>query len=180
MSTTPYILAKPNLPLRLVLVVAVGTAALDQLTKYLILMNFLPGEILPIIPEFFNLTLTFNLGAAFGLWSALSDGLRETVLALTNLVALGVVVYFMRQPSYSSRAAQTALAGILGGAIGNIIDRFVRGSVVDFLDFHIGTTHWPAFNVADSAICTGVVVLLLLSFLGPEETASREITSTSA
>jgi len=171
MSIRPYILEKPMHPIRLTLLVALTTTALDQLTKYLILRTFVPGEILPIIPNLFNLTLTFNLGAAFGLWSGLSDGLRQLVLASSNLLALGVVVFFMRQPGYHGRAAQAALAAILGGAVGNIIDRFTRGSVVDFLDFYIGSSHWPAFNVADSAICVGVFVLLLLPFAGSEAVA---------
>ncbi len=169
MNKFTYLLAKPKSPIILVLVVVAATAVLDQLSKYIILQALFPGEIVPIIPGVFNLTLTFNFGAAFGLWSGLSDGLREVVLALTNLLALGVVVYFMRQPTYRSRAAQFALAGILGGAIGNIIDRFARGSVVDFIDFYLGTSHWPAFNLADSAICIGVTVLLLLSFFVADE-----------
>jgi signal peptidase II len=171
MNTTPQHLARTSSFATLTILVTLATAALDQLTKHLILLTFSPGESVPIIPGLFNLTLTFNLGAAFGLWSGLPGGVRELVLALTNLLALGVVVYFMRQPHYRTWIAQTALAGILGGAIGNIIDRFVHGSVVDFLDFYVGNSHWPAFNVADSAICVGVTILLVLSFFSPAEPA---------
>ncbi len=169
MNTTPPTLARTTSFATLAVLVTLATAALDQLTKYLILLTLSPGDSVPIVPGLFNLTLTFNLGAAFGLWSGLPSGVRELVLALTNLLALGVVVYFMRQPHHRTPLAQTALAGILGGAIGNIIDRFVHGSVVDFLDFYVGKMHWPAFNVADSAICVGVTILLVLSFSSPTE-----------
>jgi signal peptidase II len=172
MNTSHPPLATSSSFATLAALVTLATAALDQVTKYLILFTLSPGDSVPVIPGLFNLTLTFNLGAAFGLWSGLPSGVRELVLALTNLLALGVVVYFMRQPHYRSSLAQTALAGILGGAIGNIIDRFVHGSVVDFLDFYVGRAHWPAFNVADSAICVGVTILLVLSFFAPTEPAN--------
>jgi signal peptidase II len=145
-----------------VIIVTILTVFADQLTKHLVLRFFEPGSIKPVIPGFFNLTLTFNPGAAFGLWTGLPEGVREVVLGLTIVLALGVVLFFLRQPTYRSVIGQSALAAILGGAIGNIVDRFVHGSVVDFLDFYIGTNHWPAFNIADSAICVGVVALILL------------------
>ncbi len=144
------------------LALATFVAAIDQLIKLLIVREFLPGQLRPVIPGLFNLTLTYNYGAAFGLWGGLSQGLREVVLGATILLALGVVWFFLRQPAYQTKIGQSALAGILGGAIGNIIDRISRGAVVDFLDVFYGEHHWPAFNVADSAICVGVVVLLLL------------------
>jgi signal peptidase II len=110
----------------------------------------------------FNLTLSFNRGAAFGLWSGLESGWREIVLASTILLALGVVGFLLTRPYYQSKVTQIALAAILGGAIGNVIDRFIYGAVVDFLDFYLGSYHWPAFNIADSAICIGVGLLLFL------------------
>jgi signal peptidase II len=110
----------------------------------------------------FNLTLSFNTGAAFGLWTGLANGWREIVLGLTILMAMALVVFLLTRPYYQTLLAQTALALILGGAIGNVIDRCIYGAVVDFLDFYIGASHWPAFNVADSAICIGVGLLLFL------------------
>jgi signal peptidase II len=148
--------------LALVILVASGTIALDQISKRLVLSAFQPGEVRPVIDGFFNLTLTFNRGAAFGLWSGLSSGWREVVLALTILLALVVVAFLMTRSHYQTLVAQTSLAAILGGAIGNIIDRIKFGAVVDFLDFYLGSYHWPAFNVADSAICLGVALLILL------------------
>ena len=146
----------------LVALVALTTVLLDQLSKGWILSTFTPGDIKPVIPGLFNLTLTFNPGAAFGLWTGLSDGWRQLLLSLTVLIALAVVLFFLRQPTHRGRLSQIALAAILGGAIGNIIDRLRLGSVVDFIDIYLGSWHWPAFNIADSAICVGVAILILL------------------
>ena len=144
-------------------IVSIGTVGVDQLSKLLVLRSFQPGEVRPIIDNFFNLTLTFNRGAAFGLWSWLTPGIREVVLGFTVLVAIAVVVYFLSRPYYQKALPQIALALIMGGAIGNIMDRVRLGAVVDFLDVYYGTYHWPAFNVADSAICIGVGILILFS-----------------
>lgn len=147
----------------LVALVSFLIIASDQLSKFYILNTFTPGEVLAVIPNLFNLTLTFNPGAAFGLWGQMGDGWRQLILGVTTCAALGVVFYFLRQPAYRNKLAQTALACILGGAVGNIIDRLRHnGTVVDFLDFYWGNAHWPAFNVADSAICIGVALLILL------------------
>jgi signal peptidase II len=156
----------PPAPNYLLVVLITGlTVALDQISKHYILSYFLPGEIRPVIPDLFNLTLTFNPGAAFGLWRDIPDGWRQVVLGVTTCAALGVVFYLLKQPGYQSRLTQTALAGILGGAIGNIIDRLRHnGTVVDFLDVFWGSYHWPAFNIADSAICLGVALLIVLPY----------------
>lgn len=147
----------------LVIAVAALVAGLDQLSKYYILQTFTEGELKPIIPNLWNLTLTFNRGAAFGLWAGLPPGWREAVLGLTTLLAVGVVFVLLRQPAYHNLRSQLALAAILGGALGNVIDRVGRGAVVDFLDFYLGNSHWPAFNIADSAICIGVTILIIFS-----------------
>jgi len=149
--------------LSLAALVAVITAMLDQASKWIVLKSFQPGDIRPVIEGFFNLTLTFNKGAAFGLWSWLTPGLRELVLGLTILIAVGVVTYLLTRTYNADRISQAALALILGGAVGNVIDRVRIGAVVDFLDFYIGSWHWPAFNVADSAICLGVFALILFA-----------------
>lgn len=153
----------------LVTAMALLVAGLDQLSKYLILQTFTEGEVKTIIPNLWNVTLAFNRGAAFGLWASLPPGWREAVLGLTTLAAVAVVVVLLKQPAYQTFRSQIALAGILGGAIGNVIDRIGRGAVVDFLDFYIADSHWPAFNVADSAICVGVFVLILFSGKVPTE-----------
>ena len=148
--------------LSLILSVAAFTILIDQISKQLILKTFRPGEILPVIPGLFNLTLTFNPGAAFGLWSNLPSGWREVALGLSIALALVAVVVFLMHPNCQSTLARVSLSAVLGGAIGNIIDRFTYGSVVDFLDFYIGDYHWPAFNIADSAIFMGIMVVVFL------------------
>lgn len=149
---------KPSVPYFILFTALI--VGLDQLSKLLILQSLTRGELLPVIPGLFNLTLTYNYGAAFGLWSWLPEGVRQLTLAGTICLALVVVFYFLFQPTFQNRTARAALAGILGGAVGNVIDRAYHGAVVDFLDVHIGLHHWPAFNVADSGICLGVVILL--------------------
>ena len=133
---------------------------LDQLSKSLILSSFSVGEVRSIIPGFFNLTLTYNPGAAFGLLSDLPDGSRVLVLSFTIFAALAAVGYFLLNEYYEDGIGQVGLLMIVGGAIGNIIDRARFGEVVDFLDVYFRSYHWPAFNIADSAICLGVTVLL--------------------
>lgn len=134
---------------------------LDHITKAIVVSKFQLGDELVIIPGLFNLTLTYNKGAAFGFLSNLPDLTRNLALAFTTLVALGAVTYFLFKDYAEDKVGQFALAMIFGGAIGNVIDRFIRPGVVDFLDFYYEQYHWPAFNVADSAICIAVFILIL-------------------
>lgn len=145
----------------LILLVASITIIIDQISKQLILNAFQPGEVLPVVPGFFNLTLTFNFGAAFGLWSNLPPGWREVALGASITLALLVLMYFLRHSAQRSTLSQVSLAAVLGGALGNVIDRFRHGYVIDFLDAYWGTYHWPAFNIADSAIVVGVAIVVL-------------------
>src|SRR2546421_12937297 len=133
----------------------------DQLTKALVLGRFALGERLEIT-AFFNMVLVYNKGAAF---SFLSDaaGWQTPLLIVFALVAIGIVgALLVRSPG--RRFFCTGLALILGGALGNLIDRLRFGQVVDFLDLHAAGWHWPAFNVADSAITIGAVLLILEGF----------------
>ena len=142
----------------------------DQLTKEAARAYLELGEPVPVIPGFFNFTLVYNPGAAFGMFGSLPDATRRMVLAVVSLVALLVVLRFLLKDSKDDPPSQAALCGILAGALGNIIDRFRFDSVVDFLDVYYGSYHWPAFNIADSAISLGVTVLILrLLFCKPPE-----------
>jgi signal peptidase II len=142
--------------------------ALDQLSKWAVLGHFAPGE-RRALGEFFNMVLVFNKGAAFS-FLADAPGWQTPVLVTFALVAAAMVsVLIVRSPQ--RRALCTGLALILGGALGNVIDRLRFGSVVDFLDFHALGWHWPAFNVADSAICVGAVLLILEGFVRHESSA---------
>jgi len=130
----------------------------DQLTKWLVLARFAPGERVELT-GFFNLVLVFNKGAAFSFLAA-EAGWQTPVLAAFALgAALVVSVLLVRSPERRMLCAGLAL--ILGGALGNLVDRLRFGHVVDFLDFHAAGWHWPAFNVADSAITIGAALLIL-------------------
>jgi signal peptidase II len=131
---------------------------IDQLTKITITKLFIHGESKPIT-SFFNLVLAYNPGAAF---SFLSDagGWQRYFFTAVALVAVGYILHLLRRHP-GQRLFCSALALILGGAIGNLIDRLVYGHVIDFLDFHwAGFGHFPAFNIADSAICIGAALFI--------------------
>lgn len=134
---------------------AVGIVLLDQVTKYWI------SQIKPyvnVIPGFFNLVYVENTGAAFGIFQG-----RLGILSLISLAAMAVLVVLIWQEHHERKGMLLALALILGGTGGNLIDRVRLKYVVDFLEFYIKTYRWPAFNIADSAISTGVALLILLT-----------------
>ena len=136
--------------------------ALDQYSKYLAVQSLEFGNPVPMIEGIFNLTLVHNKGAAFGMFSSIeNETLRLGVLWGATAVAITVVWYLYKKEMKGSKLHEWALAGILAGAIGNVIDRIRLGYVIDFLDFYYQSYHWPAFNIADSLICVGVVVLIL-------------------
>lgn len=147
------------------LVLLVLVVALDQMTKIWVLNSFQLYETWEIIPGLFNLTYITNKGAAFGILAGVTAAWRHYFflgLASVALVLLSVFYYRLRKdhPFYGP-----ALALIAGGAIGNLIDRIRLGAVVDFLDFYVAGHHWPAFNVADSAITVGVALFLVANVL---------------
>jgi len=152
--------ARRSISTRLMIAIGVSVALLDQATKLLILQRLEFRDEVAIIPGFFNLTLTYNKGIAFGLLSDLPDFLRQVLISVATLMALLAVLYFLVRHYVSDRIAQGALAMIIGGAVGNIIDRVRLGMVVDFFDVYYSQYHWPAFNIADSAVCIGVLILL--------------------
>ena len=139
--------------------------ALDQLVKWIFLSKFVPGERLEVT-GFFNLVLVFNKGAAFS-FLASAPGWQTPVLAGVAIIASAVISVLILK-NKNKFLFCCGLALILGGAIGNLIDRLRFGSVVDFLDFHAMGWHWPAFNVADSAITVGAVLLIVEGFLHRE------------
>ena len=142
------------------MLVSGGVVLVDQITKLLIIRNIALYDHIVVIEGFFNINHVLNPGGAFGLLATQSVGVRRFVfLFLSSLVAL-FVVWMYRKVAESQIFLAYGLAGIFGGALGNLIDRFRFGKVVDFLDFHIGVHHWPAFNVADSAICIGMGILI--------------------
>ncbi len=147
---------------------------LDQYTKILTVSNFALYESLEIIPGFFSLTYLTNKGAAFGFLAGVDSAWRHyffLILASIALVLLLVAWFRLRK---EHRFYGPALALIAGGAIGNVIDRVRFGAVVDFLDFYVAGHHWPAFNVADSAILVGVVLFLLSNYLEERQKRGKD------
>jgi len=141
---------------------AVAIIALDRLTKVLVLQSFAPGETVAVT-GFLNMVLVFNKGAAFSFLAGAS-GWQSGFFAVVAAVASVVIgVLLVRHPA--NRLLAVGLALILGGALGNLWDRLLWGHVVDFLDFHAAGWHWPAFNVADSGITSGAVLLIVESFV---------------
>ncbi|MDB5798051.1 MAG: peptidase [Paucimonas sp.] len=131
---------------------------LDQLTKITIMQMMHFGESRSIT-SFFNLVVAYNKGAAFSFLAA-QGGWQRWLFTGIALVAVGFILYLLRR-NPGQRLFCCALALILGGAIGNLIDRIAYGHVIDFLDFHVAGWHWPAFNVADAGICVGAALFVL-------------------
>ena len=137
--------------------VAVIVILADQLTKIAINKVFSYGEGRVITP-FFNLVLVYNKGAAFSFLSA-AGGWQRWAFTVLDVAAALVICYLLKRHA-TQKLFCTALALIMGGALGNVIDRLLYGHVIDFLDFHVGGWHWPAFNLADSAITIGAALLV--------------------
>jgi len=143
------------------IVVIAATLLLDRWSKLLIQSRFELNESATVIDGFFNITSVRNTGVAFGIFSSVSSPAKSVLLsAFTALAAALVIVYSVRAPA-RNRLLQVALSLILGGALGNLYDRLAYGYVIDFLEFYIGSYHWPSFNIADSAISIGVVLLTI-------------------
>jgi signal peptidase II len=137
-----------------------GVVALDQMTKLLVRMEIPLHGSVTVMPDLLNLVHVRNTGAAFGFLNAVDFPYKPAIVALVATAALmGIALYAARMSSHK-RLARVGLALILGGAVGNLIDRLALGSVVDFVDVVLGGWHFWAFNVADSAITVGVVAML--------------------
>lgn len=149
---------------------AVGAAVLiaDQLSKMWILESVMqPPRVIEMTP-FFNIVLAWNRGVSFGMFNNASEYGPHLLTALAAVIVVALSVWMWRA---TSRLSVVALGMIIGGAIGNVIDRLQYGAVVDFLDFHVMGYHWPAFNIADSAICVGAAMLVLESLFTRGETS---------
>ena len=145
--------------------IAVAVVIVDQLSKLWIMATFSLHEQQDIIPGFFNLVYVTNTGAAFGFLAGSKTMLRQAFFVAVAVVALIIIVFAYGQLKRQGKIFVYALGFIAGGAVGNLIDRLRFGSVVDFLDFYLGSHHWPAFNAADSAITIGVGLFLLGTLL---------------
>ncbi|MFH1218112.1 MAG: signal peptidase II [Pseudomonadota bacterium] len=150
------------------IVLALLVVVADQYTKWLVVSRFSLYETVSVIPGFFNLTYLHNTGAAFGLLANANPAWRVYFFVGIACVALVFVLFAFQQYRRRGMIYLLVFSFIAGGAVGNLIDRVRYGSVVDFLDFYVATYHWPAFNVADSAIVVGVGLFLAAGFFDRE------------
>jgi signal peptidase II len=153
-------------PLALVLVAA-GTVALDQITKLLVTRSLVPGQRVVVIEGWFQIRFITNPGGLFGSFRGLPESWRIVLFSVIPLIASVALLFFLLRTAPAQRLLRSGLALILGGAVGNLIDRLRLGYVIDFLDVFWREHHYPAFNVADASICIGVGLILLDAFLVP-------------
>jgi signal peptidase II len=154
------------------LLIAFSVLVLDRVTKWIVVQTIPLEDAISIIPGLFRLTHLENTGAAFSLFADSTSPFRATLLIAFSVAALAVVGSLLWRERKEFNANTLALSLILGGAVGNLWDRLADGKVTDFLDFYIGVHHWPPFNVADSAIVVGAV-LLMMRMLRKEKKAAR-------
>jgi signal peptidase II len=158
-------------------VIAIVVLCLDRLAKWAVASNIALQESVTVVPGFFSLTHVQNTGAAFGLFADYSGQWKVGALVSFSVLALIVVSALLWKNSHSFTTTTFGLSLILGGAMGNLWDRMMTGRVVDFLDFHMGSYHWPAFNVADSAIVVGAILLISEIFFA--KSANETVKSSS-
>ncbi|MFP4476571.1 MAG: signal peptidase II [Desulfatibacillaceae bacterium] len=139
--------------------IVVPLVVADQLTKAWILASLRLYDGFAVIPGFFNIIHVRNTGGAFSVFSDSHQTLRVAIFVGGATLALLLVLYLYKQTPLAARWFAASLALVMAGAVGNLIDRLRFGNVVDFLDFHVGSWHWPAFNVADMCITVGVAIL---------------------
>ena len=153
------------------LLISLGVLVCDQWSKWLVEAHLPQHVSQPVVPGLVSLTHIRNTGVAFGLFAAAGRLSATLALAGLGLAALGVVGYYFHRAAPAQSLLLVALTLVLGGAVGNLLDRFLSGAVTDFVDVFVGIHHWPAFNVADSAITIGLV-LMALDTLRPHREAA--------
>jgi signal peptidase II len=156
------------------LTLATGVFALDRATKLWIETRMTMMDVHPVIPGFFDIVHAQNSGAAFSMFAGSDSPWRGFLLIGVTVVALVFIAGMLWQAAALDRPTRVALSLIFGGAAGNLFDRVAKGTVTDFLDFYVGSLHWPAFNLADSAIVVGSG-LLLLTLLRPKRQAGANL-----
>lgn len=162
------------------LFVSLAILVLDQWTKWLVEIHLPHSTSHPVISGFLNLTHVQNTGVAFGLFAAQGADGSSWLLVVLGLVALAAVFLYFRMAPAHDRLLLVSLALVVGGAAGNLVDRIASGAVTDFVDVYVGTYHWPAFNVADSAITVGIVLMILDSFRTRQRPESGSAAGTGA
>jgi signal peptidase II len=143
------------------LIFCFGILLLDQWTKSMIVQKLRLYQRVEVIQGFFNIIHVRNTGGAFGIFGGEKGEIGSILFVVVSLIAIGAIVFLIIKIKDNERTLALSLSLVLSGAIGNLIDRLHYGEVVDFLDFHLSAYHWPAFNVADSAICIGIGLMAL-------------------
>src|SRR3984893_13413629 len=156
------------------LLIAAMVVLLDRLTKGMVAQRITLHDSIDVVPGLFRLTHVQNQGAAFGLFAESPSEWKVAMLIVFSLAALAVVSALLWKNGNALNATAIALSLVFGGALGNLWDRVASGRVIDFLDFYVGSHHWPAFNIADSAIVVGALLLLGEIFLAPQEEKAQE------
>lgn len=156
------------------LLIAIAVVSFDRITKWAVMQTISLYDTINIIPGLFRLTHLENTGAAFSLFADSTSPFKTMLLIAFSLGALAVVSFLLWKERAIFNAGTLALSLILGGAVGNLWDRMADGKVTDFLDFYVGIHHWPPFNIADSAIVVGALLLLMrmLRTSQPQQTAA--------
>jgi signal peptidase II len=158
---------------RLELIVALAVVVLDQVTKAMVRPALALHQSIEVVPGFLDLTRVHNTGAAFGMLNSVDFPMKTLVLSMVAAVALGGVMWYAATVPLTDRLARVGIAGVLGGAVGNLIDRATSGYVLDFVDAYWNDWHFWAFNVADAAITIGVA-LMILDILGLGRRSTEE------
>ena len=155
------------------LVFCIGILLLDQWTKSMVVQKLPLYQRVEVIQGFFNLTHVRNTGGAFGIFGGKKGGMGSILFVVVSLIAIGAIVFLYVKIKENEKTLALSFSLILSGAVGNLIDRLRYGEVVDFLDFHLSTYHWPAFNVADSAICIGIGLMALELLKGDHKKSTK-------
>ena len=156
----------------LFMIIVASVLGLDLFTKHLALVCLAGGESIEVIPNFFNLVLVFNSGAAFGFLNNPDTSWQIWLFLGVTIITMVIILHLLRTLG-GSLFTVIGLSLIMGGAFGNMVDRIRYHSVVDFLDFYWGSWHWPAFNVADIAICVGAGLVILILWRNPEHKLAK-------
>jgi signal peptidase II len=159
------------------IIIAGLVVLMDRMSKWLVAQKITLHDSIDVVPGFFRLTHVQNQGAAFGLFSESPSEWKVAMLILFSVAALAVVSALLWKNGNAMNATAIALSLVFGGALGNLWDRVSSGRVIDFLDIYLGSHHWPAFNVADSAIVLGALLLLSEIFLAPQEEKESAISN---
>jgi signal peptidase II len=157
------------------LIVCVCVLFVDQWTKYAVQQRLGLYQKVEVIHGFFNLVHVRNTGGAFGIFGGERGGFGSTFFVVVSVIAIGSILFLLVRLKEDEKTLPLSLSLILSGAIGNLLDRLWYGEVVDFLDFYISSYHWPAFNIADSAICVGIgLMAIALLIQGHKESTKSQ------